>query len=374
MTDTTLQIPAHLKPADGRFGCGPSKVRPKALERLATQHSLMGTSHRQPPVKAVVKQVRDGLRDLFALPDGYEIMLGNGGSTAFWDAAACGLVRRRALHVVYGEFTQKFASVTTGAPFLDDPIVVSADPGSAATPVGDPDADVIAWAHNETSTGVMVDVQRPAEGDHALVLIDATSGAGGLPVDVSQADAYYFAPQKSFGSDGGLWLALVSPAAIGRIGELDGATDRWTPTSLSLATALDNSRQDQTYNTPALATLLLLADQIDWMLAGGGLDFCVGRTRASSDHLYAWAEASDFATPFVTAPASRSLVVGTIDFSRDVDAAAVAKTLRANGIVDVEPYRKLGRNQLRVGMFPAIDPADVQALTACIDWVVAKTA
>jgi phosphoserine aminotransferase len=374
MTDTTLQIPAHLKPADGRFGCGPSKVRPEALERLATQHSLMGTSHRQAPVKGVVRQVRDGLRDLFALPDGYEVMLGNGGSTAFWDAAACGLVRRRALHVVYGEFTQKFASVTRGAPFLDDPIVVSADPGMASAPVSDPDADVIAWAHNETSTGVMVDVRRPADADHALVLIDATSGAGGLPVDVSQSDAYYFAPQKSFGSDGGLWLALVSPAAIERIGDLDGKTDRWTPTSLSLATALDNSRQDQTYNTPALATLLLLADQIDWMLAGGGLDFCVDRTRASSDHLYGWAEASEFATPFVTDPANRSLVVGTIDFSTDVDAAAVAKTLRANGIVDVEPYRKLGRNQLRVGMFPAIDPADVQALTACIDWVVAATA
>jgi phosphoserine aminotransferase len=374
MTDTTLQIPAHLKPADGRFGCGPSKVRPEALERLATQHHLMGTSHRQAPVKAVVKQVRDGLRDLFALPDGYEVMLGNGGSTAFWDAAACGLVRRRALHAVYGEFTQKFASVTRGAPFLDDPIVISADPGSASAPVCDPDADVIAWAHNETSTGVMADVRRPADADHALVLIDATSGAGGLPVDVSQTDAYYFAPQKSFGSDGGLWLALVSPAAIERIGELDGATDRWTPASLSLATALDNSRQDQTYNTPALATLLLLADQIDWMLAGGGLDFCVDRTRASSDHLYGWAEAAQFATPFVADPANRSLVVGTIDFSADVDAAAVAKTLRANGIVDVEPYRKLGRNQLRVGMFPAIDPADVQALTACIDWVVAATA
>jgi phosphoserine aminotransferase len=374
MTDTTLQIPAELKPADGRFGCGPSKVRPEALERLAAQHNLMGTSHRQAPVKAVVKQVRDGLRELFALPDGYEVMLGNGGSTAFWDAAACGLVRRRALHVVYGEFTQKFASVTGGAPFLDDPIVVSADPGTATAPVGDPDADVIAWAHNETSTGVMVGVQRPTGADHALVLIDATSGAGGLPVDVSQADAYYFAPQKSFGSDGGLWLALVSPSAIERIGELDSAADRWIPTSLSLATALDNSRQEQTYNTPALATLLLLADQIDWMLAGGGLDFCVARTQASSDHLYGWAEASEFATPFVANPAYRSLVVGTIDFAADVDAAAVAKTLRANGIVDVEPYRKLGRNQLRVGMFPAIDPADVQALTACIDWVVAATA
>jgi len=373
LIESTLQIPEHLKPADGRFGCGPSKVRPDALSGLAAQHRLMGTSHRQAPVRAVVRRVRDGLRDLFSLPDGYEVMLGNGGSTAFWDAAACGLVRRRSLHHVYGEFTQKFASVTGGAPFLADPIIVSASPGDAPTPVGDADVDVIAWAHNETSTGVMLDVRRPAGTEHALVLIDATSGAGGLPVDVSQADAYYFAPQKAFGSDGGLWLAVVSPAAIERIGELDGAADRWTPASLALATALDNSRQDQTYNTPALATLLLLADQIEWMLAGGGLDFCVARTRASSDHLYGWAEASQYATPFVTDPVKRSLVVGTIDFAEHVDAAAVAKTLRANGIVDVEPYRKLGRNQLRVGMFPAVEPADVEALTACIDWVVATT-
>jgi len=370
--DTTLRIPQDLKPADGRFGCGPSKVRPEALARLAGQHDLMGTSHRQAPVKAVVGRVRAGLRDLFSLPEGYEVMLGNGGSTAFWDAAACGLVRRRSLHLVCGEFTQKFASVTAGAPFLADPIVVSSAPGDAPEPVSDPDVDVIAWAHNETSTGVMVDVRRPADSDDALVLIDATSGAGGLPVDVSQSDVYYFAPQKSFGSDGGLWLALVSPGAVDRIVELDGASDRWTPTSLALPTALENSRQDQTYNTPALATLLLLADQIDWMLAGGGLDFCVGRTRASSDHLYGWAEASEFATPFVTDPGKRSLVVGTIDFAESVDAAAIAKTLRANGIVDVEPYRKLGRNQLRIGMFPAIEPADVQALTACIDWVVAS--
>ena len=374
LIDETLQIPEHLKPADGRFGCGPSKVRPEALARLATRNDLIGTSHRQAPVKAVVRQVRDGLRELFALPDGYEVALGNGGSTAFWDAAACGLVRRRALHLAFGEFTQKFASVTRGAPFLADPIVVSAPPGDAPEPIADPDADVVAWAHNETSTGVMVGVRRPPGAEHALVLIDATSGAGGLPVDVSNADAYYFAPQKSFGSDGGLWLAVLSPAAIERIGELGAATDRWTPTSLSLATALDNSRLDQTYNTPALATLLLLADQLGWMLASGGLDFCVSRTRASSGHLYGWAEASEYATPFVVDPAKRSLVVGTIDFAEDVDAAAVARTLRANGIVDVEPYRKLGRNQLRIGMFPAIEPADIEALTACIDWVVATIA
>ncbi|HEV7206648.1 MAG TPA: phosphoserine transaminase [Jatrophihabitans sp.] len=373
LIDTTLQIPEHLKPADGRFGCGPSKVRPEALERLAARHDLMGTSHRQAPVRAVVRRVRDGLRDLFSAPDGYEVLLGNGGSTGFWDAAAAGLVRRRSLHVTCGEFSQKFASVTAGAPFLDDPIVVKSEPGTAPVPVGDPDVDAIAWPHNETSTGVMIDVRRPADAGDALVLIDATSGAGGLPVDLAQSDVYYFAPQKSFGSDGGLWLAMASPAALERIAEVGAAIDRWIPQSMALTTALDNSRLDQTYNTPALATLLLLADQLDWMLTNGGLDFCVGRTRASSDHLYGWAEASEFATPFVAAPAHRSLVVGTIDFDEGVDAAAIAKTLRANGIVDTEPYRKLGRNQLRIGMFPAIEPADVEALTACIDWIVAAT-
>jgi phosphoserine aminotransferase len=374
LIDTTLRIPDDLKPGDGRFGCGPSKVRPEALARLGQANDLMGTSHRQAPVRHVVRRVRDGLRELFSLPEGYEVILGNGGSTAFWDAAACGLIRHRSLHLVCGEFSQKFAAVTKGAPFLADPIVVAADPGDAPRPAGDPEADVIAWPHNETSTGVMIDVQRPADAGSALVVIDATSGAGGLPLDAGQADVYYFAPQKAFGSDGGLWLAVVSPAAIERIGELSGAGDRWTPASLSLATALDNSRQDQTYNTPALATLLLLADQVEWMLDGGGLDFCVGRTRTSSDHLYSWAEASQFATPFVADPAKRSLVVGTIDFSDDVDAAAIAKTLRANGVVDVEPYRKLGRNQLRVGMFPAVEPTDVAALTACIDWIVAASA
>jgi phosphoserine aminotransferase len=371
LIDSTLTIPDHLKPSDGRFGCGPSKVRPEALAKLAAASDLMGTSHRQAPVRSLVRRVRDGLAELFGLPEGYEVLLGNGGSTAFWDAAAAGLIRRRSLHLTCGEFSSKFASVTKGAPHLDAPIVVAADPGRAPVPVADPDADVVAWPHNETSTGVMIDVQRPADSDHALVLIDATSGAGGLPVDATQADVYYFAPQKAFGSDGGLWLALASPAAIERIGELAADTERWIPQFLSLTTALDNSRQDQTYNTPALATLLLLADQIEWMLAGGGLEFCVGRTTASSGHLYGWAEKSEFATPFVANPANRSLVVGTIDFTPEVDAAALAKTLRANGIVDVEPYRKLGRNQLRIGMFPAVDPSDVEALTACIDWVVA---
>ncbi len=371
MTATiAAQIPAELRPADGRFGCGPSKVRLEALERLAGQSALMGTSHRQKPVRDLVARVRGGLAELFSLPDGYEIALGNGGTTAFWDAAAAWLVRERALHLTYGEFSQKFAKVTAGAPFLADPILVEADPGDAPAPGADPAADAIAWAHNETSTGVMVAVARPEGAGEALVLVDATSGAGGLPLDASQADAYYFAPQKAFGADGGLWLALLSPAAIARIEQLDGAAGRWQPAFLSLQTALENSRKEQTYNTPALATLLLLADQVEWMLAGGGLGWCVERTSASSGHLYGWAERSGFASPFVADPAKRSLVVGTIDFDDSVDAAAVAATLRANGIVDVEPYRKLGRNQLRIGMFPAVEPADVEALTACIDWIV----
>jgi phosphoserine aminotransferase len=368
----TAQIPAELKPGDGRFGCGPSKVRPEALEALAARSDLMGTSHRQAPVRDLVGRVRAGLAELFALPDGYEVALGNGGTTAFWEAAAAWLVRERSLHLTYGEFSQKFAKATAAAPFLGDPILVEAAPGDAPAPVADPAADAIAWAHNETSTGVAVPVVRPEGAGEALVLIDATSGAGGLPVDVAEADAYYFAPQKCFAADGGIWLALLSPAAIARIEQLDGAADRWQPAFLSLHTALENSRKEQTYNTPALATLLLLADQVEWMLGNGGLDWCVRRTADSSGRLYGWAEASEFATPFVADPAKRSQVVGTIDFSDAVDAAALAKALRANGIVDVEPYRKLGRNQLRIGMFPAVEPADVEALTACIDWVVAN--
>ncbi|MBA3748328.1 MAG: phosphoserine transaminase, partial [Solirubrobacterales bacterium] len=282
------------------------------------------------------------------------------------------LVRERSLHLTYGEFSRKFADVTRGAPFLGDPIVLQADPGDAPQPIADRAADAVAWAHNETSTGVMVPVIRPAGGDDPLVLIDATSGAGGLPLDAAQADAYYFAPQKCFGSDGGLWLALLSPAAIERIAQID-ATERWIPEFLRLQTALDNSRLDQTLNTPALTTLVLLADQLDWMLDNGGLDWCVARTTESSDALYGWAQESSYATPFVADPAKRSLVVGTIDFAGTVDAASVAATLRANAIVDVEPYRKLGRNQLRVAMFPTIEPGDVRALTACIDWVVERT-
>jgi phosphoserine aminotransferase len=369
-TETTAQIPAELKPADGRFGCGPSKVRPEALAALAEQAGVMGTSHRQAPVRDVVRRVRSGLAELFSLPDGYEVALGNGGTTAFWEAACAWLIRERSLHLAYGEFSQKFAKSAAAAPFLADPIVVQAEPGDAPAPLADPAADAIAWAHNETSTGVMVEVSRPGGAGDSLVLVDATSGAGGLPLDASQADAYYFAPQKAFGSDGGLWLALLSPAAVARIEQLDGAGDRWQPAFLSLQTALENSRKEQTYNTPALATLLLLADQVEWMLGLGGLEGCVERTSDSSGRLYRWAESSEHATPFVADPAKRSLVVGTIDFSDAVDAAALAAALRANGIVDVEPYRKLGRNQLRVGMFPAVDPGDVEALTACIDWTI----
>jgi phosphoserine aminotransferase len=362
-----LTIPADIKPKDGRFGCGPSKVRPEQLQALAAAGDLFGTSHRQAPVKNLVGRVRDGLRQLFALPDGYEVILGNGGSTAFWDAAAFGLVDKKSLHLTYGEFSSKFASCVAKNPFVGDPIIVKADAGSAPEPVSDPSVDVVAWAHNETSTGVAVPVQRPA-GD-ALVLIDATSAAGGLPVDIRDTDAYYFAPQKNFASDGGLWFAALSPAALARI-EAIAATDRWVPDFLSLPIAVENSLKNQTYNTPAIGTLILMAEQIDWMLTNGGLDWAVKRTADSSARLYSWAETSSYATPFVADPKLRSQVVGTIDFADTVDAAAVAKALRANGIVDTEPYRKLGRNQLRVAMFPAVDPEDVSALTACVDWVV----
>jgi phosphoserine aminotransferase len=370
---TTLILPADLKPADGRFGCGPSKVRPEALAALAASgSSVLGTSHRQPGVKSLVHRVRAGLAQLFELPDGYEVILGNGGTTAFWDAAALGLVRTKSQHLTFGEFSAKFAAVTKAAPFLGEPTVINAPVGDAPDPVAQADVDVYAWAHNETSTGVAVPVQRPAGAtDDQLVLVDATSGAGGLPVDIAQADVYYFAPQKVFASDGGLWIALASPKALSRIGEI-AATDRWIPEFLSIATALDNSTKDQTLNTPAVATLFLLADQIEWINGQGGLDWATKRTADSSSRLYDWAESSAFATPFVTRPELRSQVVGTIDFNSDVDAAVVAKTLRANGIVDTEPYRKLGRNQLRVGMFPAIEPEDVSALTACVDHIVGR--
>jgi phosphoserine aminotransferase len=374
-TDTVLQIPDSLKPTDGRFGCGPSRIRPEQLARLPQEGAaIMGTSHRQAPVRGVVAQVRAGLRELFSVPDGYEVVLGNGGTTAFWDAAVCCLVRERALHLCYGEFSSKFAACTRRAPFLADPIVIEAEAGGAPEPRSDANSDVIAWAHNETSTGVMVPVTRPSGADHALVLIDATSAVAGLPVDVADTDAYYFAPQKGLGSDGGLWLAVLSPRAFERIGRIasDPGEGRWIPEFLSLQIAYENSVKDQTYNTPAIATLLLLADQLEWMLDRGGLEGMIARTTESSGHLYGWASRHEHATPFVRDPAKRSLVVGTIDFDEDVDAADLASTLRANGIVDVEPYRKLGRNQLRIGMFPAIPPSDLKALTACIDWVLER--
>ncbi|MBJ7386424.1 MAG: phosphoserine transaminase [Mycolicibacterium sp.] len=366
MSDADLTIPADLKPADGRFGCGPSKVRPEQLQALAAAGDLFGTSHRQAPVKDLVGRVRDGVRQLFSVPDGYEVILGNGGSTAFWDAAAFGLVDKRSLHLTYGEFSSKFASAVKANPFVGDPIVIKADAGSAPQPQSDPSVDVVAWAHNETSTGVALPVQRP-EGD-ALVVIDATSAAGGLPVDIADTDAYYFAPQKNFASDGGLWLAVMRLARVEQI----AASGRWVPDFLSLPIAIDNSLKNQTYNTPAIGTLVLMAEQLDWLNGNGGLDWAVARTADSSQRLYSWAEATSYATPFVTDPGLRSQVVGTVDFNDDVDAAAVAKVLRANGIVDTEPYRKLGRNQLRIAMFPAVDPDDVSALTACVDWVVER--
>ncbi|WP_129668844.1 phosphoserine transaminase [Phytoactinopolyspora endophytica] len=371
---TALELPNHLKPADGRFGAGPSKVRPEALAALAANGAeVLGTSHRQAPVKNLVGRVREGVADLLGLPDGYEVILGNGGTTAFWDAAAFGLVRRKSQHLSFGEFSSKFASVTKGAPWLDEPSVIKAEPGTLAVPRLEDGIDAYAWVHNETSTGVMAPVRRVEGADDALVLVDATSGAGGLPLDAAQADVYYFAPQKNFASDGGLWVAAMSPAALARVEEI-AATDRYVPTFLDLPTAIDNSRKNQTYNTPAVATLFLLAEQLDWLNGNGGLDFAVGRTTDSSTRLYTWAEKNSYTTPYVTDPAARSLVVGTVDLDDSIDAAEVAKTLRANGVVDVEPYRKLGRNQLRVAMFPAVEPADVEALTACIDWVVERLA
>jgi phosphoserine aminotransferase len=371
MTQTDLVLPADLKPADGHFGSGPSKVRPEQLARFAADGAaVMGTSHRQKPVKSLVGRVRSGLRELFSLPEGYEVVLGNGGTTAFWDALAFGLVREQAQAFTFGEFSSKFAKAVT-TPYLKEPVVVKAEPGTAPALTYAEGADVVGWAHNETSTGVALPVSRPAGSDSALVAIDATSAAAGLPVNAEDYDVYYFAPQKGFASDGGLWFALMSPVALERVAEI-GANGRWVPEFLSLPTALENSLKDQTYNTPAIATLFLMADQIDWMLAGGGLDWTTKRSADSAARLYSWAETSNFATPFVADPAHRSNVVGTIDFAEGTDAAAIAKVLRANGIVDVEPYRKLGRNQLRVAMYPAVDPEDVTALTRCIDWLVER--
>ena len=367
----SIIIPSELKPLDGRFGSGPSKIRPEALAALsASGNSILGTSHRQKPVKNVVKRVREGLTTLFNLPEGYEVILGNGGSTAFWDIATFGLIEERSQHLVFGEFSSKFAAAAKEAPFLGEPTVIKAEPGSHPVSVAEAGIDVYAMTHNETSTGVAMPIIRPAGTDGALVLVDATSAAGGLMVDAKEFDTYYFAPQKSFASDGGLWIAIMSPAAIARAEKIK-ASGRWVPAFFDLGIAIENSRLDQTYNTPALVTLMLLAEQIEWMNSNGGLSFAAGRSAKSSEILYSWAEKTSYTTPFVTDAAMRSKVVGTINFDDAIDASKIAAALRENGIVDTEPYRKLGKNQLRVAMFPAVDPSDVNALTKCIDYVVA---
>lgn len=371
-TPAEIVLPAELLPADGRFGAGPSKVRPVQLQAVLDAAPLMGTSHRQKPVKDLVGRVRSGVAELLSAPEGYEVVLGVGGSTAFWDAAAFSLVRERAQHLSFGEFGAKFARATDRAPFLAASDIRTAEPGTRPEPEAVAGVDVYAWPHNETSTGVMAPVARPAGiDDDALVVVDATSAAGGLPVDVAQSDVYYFAPQKNFASDGGLWLALFSPRALERVAEVTGS-GRWIPEFLDLSIAVDNSLKDQTYNTPALATLVMLEDQLRWMNGQGGLGFATARTAESSSRVYRWAEASAFATPFVARPEDRSAVVCTVDFDDAVDAAAVARILRANGVVDVEPYRKLGRNQLRIATFAAIEPDDVTRLLACIDHVVER--
>ena len=365
-----IKIPDSIKPHDGRFGCGPSKIRPEALSALVSSgSSILGTSHRQKPVKNVVGRVRTGLAALFNLPEGYEVVLGNGGSTAFWDIATFGLIEKKSQHLSFGEFSSKFASAAKEAPFLDEPTVIKSEPGSHPLPVAENGIDVYALTHNETSTGVAMPIKRPANTDGALVLVDATSAAGGLVVEAQEFDTYYFAPQKSFASDGGLWLALMSPAAIARVAKIK-ESGRWVPAFFDLTTAIENSRLDQTYNTPAVATLMLLADQIEWMNNNGGLSFAAGRSAKSAEIMYGWAEKTSYTTAFVTDPSMRSKVVATINFDDSIDALEIAKVLRANGIVDTEPYRKLGKNQLRIGMFPSVDPDDVSALTQCIEYVV----
>jgi phosphoserine aminotransferase len=365
-----ITLPADLLPTDGRFGCGPSKVRPEGVAALtAAAPTYLGTSHRQSPVRSVVGRIRSGMADLFALPDGYEVVLGNGGAAYFWDVAAFSLIERRTQHLAFGNFSESFVNMVAAAPHLDDPEVIASPAGTHPRPRPNPDVDAYALTHNETSTGVAMEVVRPAPEGDGLVLVDATSAAGGMRVDPTQFDAYYFSPQKGFGADGGLWIALLSPAAIERVGKIQ-ARGRWIPESLSLATALENARLDQTYNTPGLATLFLMADQLDWILGNGGLEWAATRCQTSADRLYTWAEKSDYATPFVADPADRSPVVGTIDLDESIDAKAVTKALRANGIVDTEPYRRLGRNQLRIAMFPAVDPDDVEILTHAVDYVV----
>ena len=372
---TDIRIPAELLPVDGRFGSGPSKVRKEQADALAARwQTYLGTSHRQKTVKNEVARLRAGLRDLFALPEGYEVVLGNGGSTAFWDAATFCLVEDRAQFLSFGEFGSKFASCVKKAPFLGAPTIITSEPGDHPEFAAEAGIDAYCTPHNETSTGVAVTPTRVAGADAgALMMFDATSGAGGLPVDASEFDVYYFAPQKSFGSDGGLWFALMSPAALERVARIK-ATDRWIPDFLDLTTAIDNSVKEQTYNTPALSTIFLMAEQVDWFNANGGLGWSAGRSKESSDHIYAWAEAHELATPYVVDPAKRSAVVATINIDDSVDATEITKALRANGIVDTEPYRKLGKNQLRIAVFPAVDPDDVRQLTRSIDYVISQLA
>ena len=373
MSETSITIPANLLPRDGRFGAGPSKVRQEQIDALsAASKDILGTSHRQAPVKNLVGSVRSGLSQFFRAPEGYEVVLGVGGSTAFWDVASFGLVEEKAQHLSFGEFGSKFAAATNKAPFLAASSIIKAEPGTRPTAQAEAGVDVYAWPQNETSTGVSAPVRRVAGADEgSLVLVDATSAAGGLDVDVAESDVYYFAPQKNFASDGGLWLGLFSPAALERAARIK-ASDRWIPDFLDLQTAIDNSRLNQTYNTPALSTLVTLDAQVQWLNSNGGLDFAAGRTADSAGRIYSWAEASEYATPFVVNPEERSNVIATIDFDDSVDAAQVAKVLRANGVVDTEPYRKLGRNQLRIATFVAIDPEDVTALLASIDYVVGE--
>ena len=370
-----IVIPDGLLPADGRFGCGPSKIRPEQLAALAGPRAgLLGTSHRQAPVRSLVQHIREGLEELFSLHNGFSVVLGNGGTTAFWEVAAFGLVDRRAQHLSFGEFSARFAKTTAAAPWLDAPTVIESPPGTHPQARAEAGADVYALTHNETSTGVAMPVRRvPGADPGSLVLVDATSGAAGLPVEAGDFDVYYFSPQKGFASDGGLWIALMSPAALERAGRI-AASGRYIPGFLSLQVAIDNSRQQQTYNTPAVATLILMAEQLDWMLGQGGLAWTTARTADSARCLYGWAEQSKFATPFVADPDQRSAVVATVDFDENTDASGIARVLRANGVVDTEPYRKLGRNQLRIAMFPAIEPDDVASLCACINYIVGALA
>jgi phosphoserine aminotransferase len=366
-----IQIPADLLPSDGRFGCGPSKIRPEAISALSEiAPSYLGTSHRQATVKDMVGRLRSGLRELFSLPEGYEVVLGNGGTTILWDALTFGLIERKSQHLTFGEFSSKFAKASKAAPFLDEPQVIKADFGTRPEPEAASDIDVYAFTHNETSTGVAMEITRPS-GATGLVAVDATSAAGGLRVDASQYDCYYFAPQKCLSSDGGLWIALMSPAALERVTSIN-SSGRWIPESISLAVALDNSLKNQTYNTPALATIFLAVNQIEWINSNGGLDWAASRCDKSSETLYGWAERTSYTTPFVAKPDDRSHVVGTIDLDDEIDAATVSKVLRKNGIVDTEAYRNLGRNQLRIAMFPSIEPSDVEALTKCVDYVVER--